>query len=55
MDAYFPVMDPIGFFIFTFGPGLLFWGLFNLLDILTIRQILRSEPQLNEVMFEFVY
>ena len=25
MDAYFPVIDPVGFFVFVFGPGLLFW------------------------------
>ncbi|PKP51779.1 MAG: hypothetical protein CVT90_02955 [Candidatus Altiarchaeales archaeon HGW-Altiarchaeales-3] len=31
MDAYFPVMDPVGFFVFTLGPGLLFWTLIYIL------------------------
>ena len=25
MDVYFTVIDPVGFFVFVFGPGLVFW------------------------------
>jgi len=37
MDAYFPVIDPIGFFVFTFGPGLLFWTLMGILEMVILQ------------------
>jgi len=50
MDTYLLVTNPIGFFVFTFGPGLLFWTLMYILKEIQYKQV---ESSLSLKLMDF--
>ena len=50
MDAYFPVIDPVGFFVFTLAPALLFWTL-----IYILKEIKEPQPESSRKKIMDIY